>query len=57
MASRLANLVVSYIVGGVNEQNSNVNSFRVDDWTTERAIIASNVTKIKMYTEIKDKIR
>ena len=57
MASRLANLVVSYIVGGVNEQNSNVNSLRVDDWTTERAIIASNVTKIKMYTEIKDKIR
>ena len=27
---------------GVYEQSSMVNSFRVDDWTTERAIIASN---------------
>ena len=31
------------IVVGVYEQNSFVNSVRVDDGTTERAIIASNV--------------
>ena len=33
--------VVSNIVE-VSEQNSIVNSVRVDDWTDERAIIASN---------------
>ena len=29
-------------VGGSNEQNSIVKKVRVDDWTAERAIIASN---------------
>ena len=30
------------IVGGVCEQNSIMKNVRVDDWTAERAIIASN---------------
>ena len=30
------------IVGGFNEQNSIVKKVRVDDWTTKKAIIASN---------------
>ena len=36
------NLTVSSLVGGVNYQNSIVNKFRGDDWTDERATIASN---------------
>ena len=36
------NLIVSSIVGGVNEHNSIVNSVGVDDWTTEGETIASN---------------
>ena len=35
--------LVLYIVGGVNGQNSIVEDVRVDDWTAEGAIIASNV--------------
>ena len=36
-------LIVSSIVGGVYEQNSIVKKICADDWTAERAIIASNV--------------
>ena len=36
------NLIVSSIVGGVNEHNSIVNSVGVDDLTADRAIIASD---------------
>ena len=36
------NLIVSGIVGGINEQNNIVNNVCADDWTAERAIIASN---------------
>ena len=39
-------LVVSGIVAGVNEQNNNVNSVRVEDLTVERTIIASNVNSV-----------
>ena len=39
-------LVVLGIVTGVNEQNNNVNSVRVDDWTVKRTIIASNVNSV-----------
>ena len=35
-------MIVSSIVGGVNEQNSIVNKC-ADDWLAERVIIASNV--------------
>ena len=34
------NLIVSNIVVGGNEQNSIVNSVRVDNWIAERVIIA-----------------
>ena len=34
--------IVSGIVGGVDEQNSILNNVCADDWTAERAIIASN---------------
>ena len=34
--------LVLCIVGGVNEQNSIVKNVHVDDWTAERAIIASS---------------
>ena len=36
--------IVSSIVGGVNEQNSIVNTVCVDNWTAELSTIASNVT-------------
>ena len=39
-------LIVSSIVGGVYEQNSIVKKICADDWTAERAIIASNVLLI-----------
>ena len=35
-------LLVLYIVGGVYEQNNIVKNVNVDDWTAERAIVASN---------------
>ena len=35
-------LIVSNIVKGVNEQNSNVNSSQLDDWASQRTMIASN---------------
>ena len=31
------------MIGQLNEQSSNVSSVRVDDWTAELAIIASDV--------------
>ena len=34
--------IVSSIVGGVNEQNSILNTVCADDWTAESAIKASN---------------
>ena len=34
--------LVLCVVGGVNRQNSILIRVRADDWTTERAIIASN---------------
>ena len=37
------NLIVSSVDEGVSKHNSIVNSVGVDDWTAERAIIASNV--------------
>ena len=36
------NYIVSRIISGVNEQNSIVKNGCADDWTTKRAIIASN---------------
>ena len=38
-------LIVSRIVGGVNEWNSIVNNVCVDDWTTEMSTTASNEFK------------
>ena len=35
-------LIVSSIVGGINEQNSIVKNVCVDDWTAELAIIVSD---------------
>ena len=35
-------LIVSSIVGGVNEQNSIVNTMCVDNWTAKLSAIASN---------------
>ena len=35
--------LVLCIVGGVYEQNSIMEKVRVDDWTAELALIASNV--------------
>ena len=35
-------LLVLYIVGGVYVQNNIVKNVNVDDWTAERAIVASN---------------
>ena len=35
-------LIVASIVKGLNEQNSDVNKCRVDDWTAEKAIIAQH---------------
>ena len=35
-------LILLCIVGDVSEQNSMMNSVQADDWTAERAIIASN---------------
>ena len=39
------NLLVSNIVVGANEQNSNVNDW-ADEWTAERTIITSNAPMI-----------
>ena len=36
------NLILSSIVGGVNEQNSIVNSVRAADWTAKWVIFAGN---------------
>ena len=43
------NLIVSPIVGGVNEQSSIVNSVYVDDWTADKAIISSNDVTESIY--------
>ena len=39
-------LFVSSIIGNVNEQNIIAKNVRLDDWTPELAIIASNGHKI-----------
>ena len=41
-------LITASIVGGVNEKNSVVNKCRIDNWTAERAIIASNALDSKL---------
>ena len=38
------NLIGTGVVGGVNEQNSIVNTVCADDWTVESAIKASNAS-------------
>ena len=40
-------LILSSIVGGVNEKNGIVNSVQANDWTAKRAIIASNEKTVK----------
>ena len=42
------NLIVSSIVGGVNEQNSIVYKCCADDWTVEISTITSNVSVLGM---------
>ena len=42
---------VPSIVEGVYEQNSIMSSVGVDDWTAERAIIASDVYQIFLFYE------
>ena len=45
-------LIISSIVGGVNEQNNIVNSVREDNLTAERTIIASNDLKLFRCLEV-----